>query len=402
MTVVLPTGKWWRFSDYEIVDGSIRPAPGAELQEYSPWLDYKESRTRGSGAMAPYQALLTLLQELDFRPTATAQPVQLKELNSYSPTEQASEKIVSWCRRYGLLGFLTQDCSEIVLPIGLRADCGSDRGQAPFIEADLTIYSRTPYGWVTQVATVREAEGEDALTLINRLVGLGFLTSDPTRLTVFAGSITDWEARESTIDLKTMRDYGPPGFRQATYQESGSGRWIGYSELYAHFKSRSFREFRGFPLPLPLTREFWLAYTEPVFALVHAAAWLRQALLKIKTMEEANPATEDREQVEAAGQDDREEVAWEGAGMLANLTGTVSPVLAYDEVAQHFRLGWIFPSLLSSLAMMITQDLTEDHRLHVCEVCGAPFISSAYQALYCSSRCRFRMQKRRQRKGDRK
>lgn len=397
MAVVLPTGKWWRFSDYEIVDGSIRPAPGAELQEYSPWLDYEGSRTRGGGAVLPYQALLTLLQELDFRPTATAQPVQLKELFSYSPTQQAGEKIVSWCRRYGLLGLLTQECSEIVLPIGLRADCGSHRG--PFVEAEVKIYSRTPYGWVTQVATVREAEGEDALTLINRLVGLGFLTSDhPTQPMTFTGRITDWEARESTIDLKAMREYGPPGFREATYQESGAGRWIGYGELYSSFRSMSFKEFRDYPLPLPLSREFWLGYTEPVFAIVHAAAWLRQALLKIKTMEEGTPTAQDGEEPKAAGEHDREEMAWEGAGMLANLTGTVSPVLAYDDTRQHFRLGWIFPSLLSSLAMMITQDLAEDHTLHICEVCGAPFISSAYQALYCSSRCRFRMQKRRQRR----
>jgi hypothetical protein len=53
------------------------------------------------------------------------------------------------------------------------------------------------------------------------------------------------------------------------------------------------------------------------------------------------------------------------------------------------------PSLISSFAEMLAQDLVFGGSLLQCVSCGTPFVSSAYQAAYCSKTCRLRDRKRR-------
>jgi hypothetical protein len=43
---------------------------------------------------------------------------------------------------------------------------------------------------------------------------------------------------------------------------------------------------------------------------------------------------------------------------------------------------------------MALLDLTERRRVLTCRTCGRVFVSAAYQALYCSERCRSTAQKR--------
>ena len=45
--------------------------------------------------------------------------------------------------------------------------------------------------------------------------------------------------------------------------------------------------------------------------------------------------------------------------------------------------------------MMITLDLVEGRRVHVCEACSTVFLSRAYQVKFCSDRCGNRMKMRR-------
>lgn len=97
-------GTWWRFSQYEISDGRIRPAPGAALEQYDPWEEYEASREHGAGNAAepPYQSLVRLATTatLDSRGRAT-------------PTAQ--DAILSWCTKYGLLGIVPQ---SFIIPAG--------------------------------------------------------------------------------------------------------------------------------------------------------------------------------------------------------------------------------------------------------------------------------------------
>ncbi len=57
------TQAWWRFSEYELRDGYLRPAQGAKLESYSPWDIYRDSRETAVRAQTPrYQQLSALLE----------------------------------------------------------------------------------------------------------------------------------------------------------------------------------------------------------------------------------------------------------------------------------------------------------------------------------------------------
>jgi hypothetical protein len=85
---------------------------------------------------------------------------------------------------------------------------------------------------------------------------------------------------------------------------------------------------------------------------------------------------------------------WTGVSLLDWLLKPVNPRLW---ITSHMTLDyyWGFPSLISSLAMMVVQDMVEQRRIRFCEACGVLFLSSAPQARYCSTRCRNTAEKRR-------
>ncbi len=56
-----------------------------------------------------------------------------------------------------------------------------------------------------------------------------------------------------------------------------------------------------------------------------------------------------------------------------------------------------YPSLLSALAMMAAQDLAGGSRILRCAACASLFVTSAYQAKYCSLQCQWRNLKARAR-----
>ena len=84
-----------------------------------------------------------------------------------------------------------------------------------------------------------------------------------------------------------------------------------------------------------------------------------------------------------------------GMDILHALTRTVRPTLLPSDGV--LRQEWLSTSLLGTLAMMALLDLTEQRRILTCETCGGVFVTKAYQARYCSDRCRFTAQKRRHR-----
>jgi hypothetical protein len=135
--------------------------------------------------------------------------------------------------------------------------------------------------------------------------------------------------------------------------------------------------------PKPLSEEFWYAYAEPVADFVTKALWFQEALACIggttpgAALRPTNGADYD---------------FWRGKEIIDYLTTSCRFVLAIEENSEKLVRAWTFPSLLSVYGMMIAEDLVRDHTLHVCR-CGTPFLSSAYQAKYCSDRCRRRYQK---------
>ena len=137
--------------------------------------------------------------------------------------------------------------------------------------------------------------------------------------------------------------------------------------------------------PRPLTPEFWRAYAEPVEEFVLAATQLADAIERLGTAKPLNDATDGDRQTLRDGMD-----------KLQSLVRTVTPAVVPTPEGS-LRQEWISTSLLGSFAMMALLDLTESRRVVACESCGGLFVTKAYQARYCSSTCRFRVQKRRHR-----
>ena len=77
-----------------------------------------------------------------------------------------------------------------------------------------------------------------------------------------------------------------------------------------------------------------------------------------------------------------------GQVLLHTLLQDVRPMLFRDLDTRAWRGGWRAKSLLTSCAMMAYLDLVAGKRVLACEVCDKPFVSGAYQARYCSERCR--------------
>lgn len=85
-----------------------------------------------------------------------------------------------------------------------------------------------------------------------------------------------------------------------------------------------------------------------------------------------------------------------GLKLLNNLVSSSSMVLVTDREGSY-RQEWRAGSLLGCFAMMALQDLTQQRKVLSCEKCNRLFVTEAYQARYCSDRCRHTAQKRRYR-----
>ena len=80
------------------------------------------------------------------------------------------------------------------------------------------------------------------------------------------------------------------------------------------------------------------------------------------------------------------------------IQGLVAPTGLAVRFRKGARIGlnWVGGSLLASLTMMMAEDLSIGRSVQC--LCGQLFVSSAYQARYCSRRCRWRFEQRKHRK----
>jgi hypothetical protein len=118
--------------------------------------------------------------------------------------------------------------------------------------------------------------------------------------------------------------------------------------------------------PQPLTADFWRIYEEPL------EVFLRHALIFLCAV----------------------------SSCPQYLQALLEPVGISLERKEDGSIGerWCCPSLLSAFANMAAQDLSGGGTSLRCPACGGVFVSSAYQAVYCSERCAWRHRKRRARK----
>jgi hypothetical protein len=149
---------------------------------------------------------------------------------------------------------------------------------------------------------------------------------------------------------------------------------------YRFFPTVDLRERNEFQYPEPYSESFCHLYREPLVDFCKAARLLTGAMLYLQP--EPPPAV------------DLELARSQALDTMNRLRRTVSSVLGSDDAGKP-AASWQSPSLLSSFAEMYVQDLMFGRQALTCACCGAPFVSSAYQAQFCSKHCRYRGQKRR-------
>jgi hypothetical protein len=158
-------------------------------------------------------------------------------------------------------------------------------------------------------------------------------------------------------------------------EESPSKTWSRF------FPSVGFSEQETFAYPQPYTIEFCRLYGEPLIDFCNAAKLLVRAILYLGT-----------QQPKVTG--DLKLVRHQALDAINLLRRPIASVLDFEE-SGSVKPSRVAPSLLASFADMFAQDLVYGRPTLQCTCCGTPFVSSAYQARYCSETCRLREQKRR-------
>ncbi|MGD0076084.1 MAG: hypothetical protein ABSD31_17345 [Candidatus Binataceae bacterium] len=134
-----------------------------------------------------------------------------------------------------------------------------------------------------------------------------------------------------------------------------------------------------FAYPQPLTPPFWGAYGEPLADFLSGARALKTLLDGIE-LQQKNRAL-------------RLLHAAVSGGTQVQANSLVAPMgLGVRVKKKHIELSWVGNSLLSALAVMLLEDLSRGRVLQC--LCGQVFVSTAYQARYCSKRCRWRFEQR--------
>jgi hypothetical protein len=122
-----------------------------------------------------------------------------------------------------------------------------------------------------------------------------------------------------------------------------------------------------YPYPRPLSEEFWHMYAEPLYDFL---GWVSTLWALVRTL----------------GSDfGQQQAPW--------LARSVTPWVRLDPEGKAV-VTWLSPSLVGSLTMMAILDATQGRFPRFCKGCGRFFVSAAYQAEFCSPRCRERVQKR--------
>ena len=336
--------RWWRFDAYEVCDGYVRPRRGARLEQYDP----ADNAEHGGAADRAYQSLLKLYDDL-------ADAGRLSEHDAEDVTEEGKKVIARWCKRHGLIGILPHRVFTVAL-------------------APRWTRKTARVGWeVEQREYIRAADEAVAFSSKDHRSPIGGRSTDfgPEGTPLSPRERQHWRTRRPGVVL-----YDPHPQRRAWTHERLGETWATF------FPDVASSDVETYQYPCPLTDEFWRQYAEPVDEFLRSVS-----------------------------------AVWEVFSFLTGAPNEMSMLQALDELRplvqpagavlllprpDTFRRVWTSPSLLGWFALCITEDLAEHARARRCRVCKTPFLSSAYQARYCSPRCRKTANMRAYRKGLRK
>lgn len=343
----------------------------------------------------PYQALLSLASEigkldetLDRLPERACEPPKKAKASRTKESlliARRARLILEWCNSHGTLGILPHRLLSLARPtvatIGIRR-----RGGAR-VFLDSAGWIRSPEGWHEAVvghAFLRLPLSDPWLDNIDPTPPAG-----DYRALVSASALSELAERmpheatrlASVVAAATMSDLP---YLLAADPDSATTAGTAPIERVLLSDPRWTAFFPGISpangevaYPEPLSEQFWRHYGESV-----------EHFLKVAQSFKLIAELDLRKDISGPGRQ-------QALRVLNAMVAGVQPLLVPGE--KGLRQTWSFPSLISAFAWMLSRDLASG-RFHSCKACGTPFASTAYQAKYCSERCRWAGQKRRQRK----
>ena len=332
------TGQWWKFTRYELKDGYIRPAPDATLSAYDPWSEPPP------GADTAYASLANLVpRERDTSDNGTVSP-------------HTAAAVLAWCQQYGLLGVLPQRVEKVVLDAWTE----DERAILP--------------GWNgTEVEPERSGTEEETERY-------------QIRVQFRRNPGGEWETviEHDAIGEGESPSHDPAGVMLHPIDDSVEMAFEPFGQTWARFfPSVPHDQWESYCYPQPLSEKFWALYCEPVEEFMDTATWLKEELTTL---------AEGRETTDAGRAVSYLDDYALTIHALNDRVGTVRWCL--QQRPDGFVPRWGSPSLFTSLVLMALQDVAGAKRPLLCRTCSGLFVSPAYQARYCSVRCRHTMNKR--------
>jgi hypothetical protein len=326
---------------------TLGPAPGAQLEQYDPWDQYRASRAGEVRAEPPYASLVELVG------TLAKDPETIIEDQTVRLGRDGEARLAQWCTEHGLIGLLSHQ--TVLAGMAPRWENLPDGGN--HLVMLRRVHRWEAYGWSPTMDVWWRPD--------HRPVAAAAAPGDLVAADLYAGH---WP--EPLALMHMVRD---DGWATLPLAEA-------WGPFFPHVPPS---ERTSYAYPVPESDAFWMIYSEPVGWFLGAASQLRGAVLDLS----ADPVAADESALDFVYRIDT------AARALHTLLSPVQPSLTVGSDGE-FRQAWRTRSLLSSFALMALLDLTERRRVLTCTTCGRVFVSGAYQARYCSERCRGTAQKR--------
>jgi len=337
-------GNWNRWSRYDLMNGVVVPADGAELQEYDPWEAFRANVGKYRTVEQPYTALLELHRHLK---NTESENVRFSR-RSRGPQNDADHLILEWCNRHGLLGLLPVLSNSIRLP----ATISSDEHGEPTLEK--CHYFRDGGVWLER-RFLREPLDAQAIEAEARQ-----LTDERPK-----PGLTWFEWTSHTYEERAL-DHVRPFFSATPFSSLGKVR-------------------ERIQPPCPHFPGFWECYTEPVWEFAY---WCEMFALAVDHMSKW----------EAGGTNvERTLEVVDSYWALDGLAQSVAPRFSFNPERNTLDEERVSAGLLGSYALMFLWDRVERRRALRCQNCHAYFVSDEARARYCTPRCRNTAQSRRYR-----
>ena len=330
-------GDWVRWSQHLLVNGVLVPDPKAGRVRYDPWAGFRANVGKYRTASQPYLELLELYRALQDDEARGVKPTAPQARGVRGPSvgspTAADHRIRDWCNRQGHLGIVP------VMSTLVQLSDVADRDQ---LAIQRTHYVRDGDRWHRETA-----------------------------------SQADWVSTREATDQR---------LRERVTESHGTITWFNFgSRIYDELPLETLQDY--FPLPdaagdpfvppLPLTDQFWRSYGEPVWEINRYCRLFGRAVEYLAQWNHNLPTDEQDPTVKRASM------------FLKDLAHNV----ALDEV-ENTRTS---AGLLASYALMVLWDRADGRRCLHCEKCDGFFTSNDKRALYCSPRCRNRVQSERHR-----